>query len=55
MGVSSGVFEVWAWTYSTSPCEVDKLVVTQSVAHPTASNCYQDDVNNEDYRGEESS
>jgi len=44
-----------AWTYSTSPSEVDKLVVTQGVAYLTASDCYQDNVNNEDYRGEESS
>ena len=34
---------------------MDKLVVIQSIAYLPTSNGYQDDVNNEDYGGEESS
>ena len=43
------------WTYSTIPGELDRSTVIQSVTYLVASDCYQDDINDEDCSREESS
>jgi len=40
---------------SAFPCEADELIVIESIANLVASDCYQDDINNENYSREESS
>jgi hypothetical protein len=49
------MMEETARTYSASPSEADELIVIQSIAYLVASDCYQDDINNEDCSRKESS
>ena len=43
------------WTYGASPGEADGPAIVQGITYLAASDCYQDDINDEDRSREESS
>lgn len=54
-GVLDDEWRKRVWTHSTIPSEIDSSIVIQSIAYLVASDCYQDNINNEDCSREEGS